>query len=109
MREGDMEDLRDAEVELGNRHGGGGGAGADETARRLALSLLIRRVNEDRGWNREQRARLEVYRADESVCVAEKAWGIEAGDEDEGDDNEGKGMKRGVVTRGRGRGRSTGR
>jgi hypothetical protein len=50
-----------------------------------------------------------VYRADESVCVAEKAWGIEAGDEDEGDDNEGKGMKRGVVTRGRGRGRSTGR
>ena len=46
----------------------------DERARRLALELLCSSVKNGGSWTDERRKRLEGYRKDESVLVAEAAW-----------------------------------
>ncbi|PVH81187.1 hypothetical protein DL98DRAFT_514825 [Cadophora sp. DSE1049] len=63
----------------------------DERARRLALSFLIGSVDESTGWTDEERSRLEEYRNDPSVLVAEAAWEFtipEKVDKTEGDEVE---------------------
>ncbi|CZR61628.1 uncharacterized protein PAC_11525 [Phialocephala subalpina] len=65
--------LLDAELEMVKSE--------DERARRLALSLLIGGVDEDKGWTRAERDRLEKYRKDPSPLVAEKAWEFEIDEE----------------------------
>jgi hypothetical protein len=65
----------------------------DERARRLALSLLVGSVGENGEWTEERRKRLEAYRGDESVLVAEAAWevtikGVDDGEEDEEEEEE---------------------
>jgi len=45
----------------------------DERARRLALAFLKANTDRARVWTDEQRERLEVYRGDESLLVAEAA------------------------------------
>jgi hypothetical protein len=44
-------------------------ASHDERLRRIALAALITQSNLPEGWNEEQRARLQIYRADPSVLV----------------------------------------
>jgi hypothetical protein len=48
-------------------------ASHDERLRRIALAALVAQAEESNGWNEEQRARLENYRADSSVLVAAAA------------------------------------
>ncbi|KAG4440813.1 hypothetical protein IFR05_003685 [Cadophora sp. M221] len=67
----------------------------DERARRLALSFLIGGVDESTGWTDEERFRLDEYRSDKSVLVAEAAWEykvpekvVEESDGEEEDENE---------------------
>lgn len=58
----------------------------DERGRRLAVSLLVESVGESGAWTKEKKERLESYRGDESVLVAEAAWEVELrgeGDEEE--------------------------
>ena len=50
-------------------------ASKDERARRLALEFLTSNVKRSGGWTDERRQRLEFYRKDESVLVAEAGWG----------------------------------
>jgi hypothetical protein len=46
-------------------------------------------VGENGEWTKEKRGRLEGYRGDESVLVAEAAWEVEVrGVDDEEDDEE---------------------
>jgi len=62
----------------------------DERGRRLAVSLLVGSVGVSGAWTREKKERLEVYRGDESVLVAEAAWEVELrGEGDEEEDEEG--------------------
>ncbi|KAE9367893.1 hypothetical protein N431DRAFT_561746 [Stipitochalara longipes BDJ] len=65
---------------------------ADERARRVALSLLVASVGENGEWTKEKRDRLEKYREDDSVLVAERAWEVELkgvdDDEEEEEDTE---------------------
>ncbi|KAH9213074.1 hypothetical protein DL95DRAFT_390878 [Leptodontidium sp. 2 PMI_412] len=66
----------------------------DERGRRLALSFLIGGVDESTGWTDEERFRLDGYRSDTSVLVAEAAWEykvpekvVEESDGEEEDEN----------------------
>jgi PBS lyase HEAT-like repeat len=64
--------------------------GKDERGRRIALSLLVGSVGENGEWTKEKRGRLEGYRGDQSVLVAEAAWEVEVrgvDDEEEGDED----------------------
>ncbi len=63
----------------------------------------------NKGWNEDQRERLEAYRNDESPMVAEKAWEVQLPDEEEAQVSaarqfRGRGGRRGFVGRMRGRG-----
>lgn len=64
----------------------------DERGRRIALSLLVGGVGENGEWTKEKKDRLDGYRNDDSVLVAEAAWEVElkgVGDEEaEGDREE---------------------
>lgn len=64
----------------------------DERGRRIAVSLLVGGVGESGEWNKEKKDRLDGYRNDDSVLVAEAAWEVElkgVGDEEaEGDGEE---------------------
>jgi HEAT repeat protein len=63
--------------------------GRDERGRRIALSLLVGSVGENGEWTKEKRGRLEGYRGDESVLVAEAAWEVEVrGVDDEEEEEE---------------------
>jgi len=55
----------------------------DERARRLALVFLLVGVHDDKGWSEEQKERLERYKEDESVMVAEAAWNVALPRDDE--------------------------
>jgi len=63
---------------------------ADERARRVALSLLVASVGENGEWTKDKRDRLDKYREDETVLVAEAAWEVEVkavdDEEEEGDE-----------------------
>ena len=48
-------------------------ASRDERLRRIALAILISQAGANRSWSTEQRARLEIYRADTSTLVAAAA------------------------------------
>ena len=48
----------------------------DERARRLALEMLKSRTKNAGYWTDEERNRLEGYRQDQSILVAEAAWGL---------------------------------
>lgn len=62
----------------------------DERGRRLAVSLLVGSVGESGAWTKEKKERLERYRGDESVLVAEAAWEVELrGKGDESEEEEG--------------------
>jgi len=64
---------------------------ADDRARRVALSLLVSSVGENGEWTKEKRDRLDKFREDESVLVAERAWEVEVkgvDDEEEDEDQE---------------------
>ncbi|KAL2064719.1 hypothetical protein VTL71DRAFT_3857 [Oculimacula yallundae] len=79
----DRDDL--LKVELGLK------GSRDERARRLAFSFLRAGVDESVGWTDEERFRLDGYRNDESVLVAEAAWEFnvpEKGDDDSEDEDE---------------------
>ena len=52
-------------------------ANEDERARRLALEMLISSVKSDGSWTDKRRTRLEEYRKDGSVLVAEAAWEVD--------------------------------
>jgi hypothetical protein len=57
----------------------------DERGRRIALSLLVGGVGENGEWTKEKKDRLDGYRNDDSVLVAEAAWEVElkgVGDEE---------------------------
>jgi hypothetical protein len=66
----------------------------DERARRLGLALLVcdSEREEREKWTEVQREKLELYKQDESVLVAEAAWNVElpVEDEDENKDQKGK-------------------
>jgi hypothetical protein len=66
----------------------------DERARRLALAVLVcdSEREEREKWTETQREKLELYKQDESVLVAEAAWNVElpVEDEDENKNHEGK-------------------
>ncbi|PMD49560.1 uncharacterized protein K444DRAFT_622642 [Hyaloscypha bicolor E] len=62
----------------------------DERARRLALSLLVAGVGANGEWTREKRERLQGYRSDESVLVAEAAWEVEVRGVDDGEGEDGE-------------------
>ena len=57
----------------------------------MALSLLVASVGENGEWTKEKRDRLDRYREDESVLVAEAAWEVEVkgvdDEEEEGDED----------------------
>lgn len=46
----------------------------NERARRLALSFLVGGMDESTGWTCEERFRLDGYRNDPSILIAEAAW-----------------------------------
>jgi hypothetical protein len=60
----------------------------DERARRLGLALLVcdSEREEREKWTEVQREKLELYKQDESVLVAEAAWNVDLPVEDEGED-----------------------
>ena len=60
----------------------------DETAKRLALAFLVFGVSHDRDWNKGHRERLLKYREDQSVMVAEAAWGVTLPEQDGEDEKE---------------------
>ncbi|PMD40805.1 hypothetical protein L207DRAFT_566186 [Hyaloscypha variabilis F] len=60
----------------------------DERARRVALSLLVSSVGENGEWTKEKRDRLDKYREDKSVLVAERAWEVEVKGVDDEEDEE---------------------
>lgn len=53
----------------------------DERLRRIALAALVVQAEASKGWSAEQRARLEVYRADTSPLVAAAAQFTDTGPE----------------------------